>query len=71
MPPGRCKCKYCNHGKGEKFQTKLKEELETGVLEAKNNELKKQFQASRNGERYTPRDRPLEEVYLKAVPGPG
>jgi len=67
MPPGCCKCKYCSPG-GVKFsQKELNKELEDGVLEAINNE-KKRCQAQREGEVYV---HPLEEVYLKAVPGSG
>jgi hypothetical protein len=71
MPPGRCKCKYCNPGRRRFSQKKLNDELDAGFSEAIDNEAKKRYQAGKNKVRYTPREQPLEEVFLKPVPIPG
>ena len=70
MPPGRCKCKYCGQGRGRISQAKLNKELKDGFKEAMDDEGKKKYQAVKNGGHYTPRDLPLEEVFLKPVPTP-
>lgn len=69
MPPGRCKCRYC--GPGPIPQGKINKELNASFKEAIANEEKKRYQAVKNQSRYTPRHRPLEEVFLKPVPTPG
>jgi hypothetical protein len=68
MPPGRCKCKYCSQGTFS--QKRLNEELDAGFKEAMNNEGKNHYQALKNKQQYTPRDLPLEEVFLKPAPIP-
>jgi hypothetical protein len=73
MPPGRCKCKYCN-AEGRRFsQTKLNNELKCWLpVKQSDNEVMKRQQAAKESRMATkPREQPLEEVYLKPVPIPG
>jgi len=70
MPPKRCKCKYCSPDKGKFSQKKLNNELAAGYVNAMENEAKRRYQVQRNKDHYTPRDQPLEEVFLKPVPLP-
>jgi len=71
MPPGCCRCKYCNSGRGKVSQTKLNKQFKEGYKVAVNARVKQEYQARKDGRPYTPDDQPLVKVFLKPAPGPG
>jgi len=70
MPPGRCRCKYCNPGRGKFSQNKLNKELKEGYLAAIDGRKREEYQAPRDRRPYIPNDQPLVNVFLKTAPAP-
>jgi len=69
MPPGRCRCKYCNTGRGRFSQRQLTQRLTDGYKAALNEKKKQEYQAAKAGRRYILDDEPLIDVFLKTAPG--
>jgi len=70
MPPGRCRCKYCNSGRGRFSQNRLNKELKEGYKAAVNRRKMEEYEAARDKRPYTPNDQPLVDVFLKAASAP-
>jgi hypothetical protein len=69
MPPGRCRCKYCNPGRENFSQKKLNNLLVDGYKAELNERKEKEYQAAKSKRRYSPGDQPLVKVFLKDAPG--
>jgi len=70
MPPGRCRCKYCNSGRGRFSQNRLNKELKEGYKAAADRRKKEEYEAARDKRPYIPNDQPLVDVFLKAASAP-
>lgn len=63
--PGRCRCKYCNPGRGKFSQQKLNQQLKAGYMAAVDERKREEYRAARDGRPYIPDDQPLVKVFLK------
>ena len=69
MPPGRCRCKYCNTGRGKFSQRQLTKHFTDGYKAALNEKKKQEYLAAKEKRLYIPDDEPLVKIFLKTAPG--